>query len=63
MPCFTSQLTNLRPKFVRPPVPRQSNHVIWHMVRYNTEAYPTYKQHTMVHRSLGTLLLADQLST
>ena len=24
---------------------------------------PTCKQHTTVHRSLGTLLLADQLST
>ena len=39
MPCFTSQLTNLRPNFVRPLVPRQSDHVIRHMVRCNTEAY------------------------
>ena len=39
MPCFTSQLTNLRPNFVRPRVPRQMDHVIQHMVRYNTEAY------------------------
>ena len=39
MPCFTSQLTNLRPNFVRPRVPRQSDHVIRHMVRCNTEAY------------------------
>ena len=38
MPCFTSQLTNLRLDFVRPHVPRQSDHVIGHMVRYNTEA-------------------------
>ena len=39
MTCFTSQLMNLRPSFVRPPVPRQVDHVIRHMVRYNTEAY------------------------
>ena len=39
MPCFTSQLTNLRPNFVRPRVPGQSDHVIRHMVRCNTEAY------------------------
>ena len=39
MPCFTSQLTNLRLNFVRPRVPRQSDHVIQHMVRCNTEAY------------------------
>ena len=30
---------DLRPNFVRPRVPSQSDHVIWHMVRYNTEAY------------------------
>ena len=39
MPCFTSQLTNLRPNSVRPRVPSQSDHVIWHMVRCSTEAY------------------------
>ena len=39
MTCFTSQLMNLRPNFVRPCVPSQSDHVIRHMVRYNTEAY------------------------
>ena len=39
MTCFTSQLMHLRPNFVRPRVPRQSDHVILHMVRYNTEAY------------------------
>ena len=39
MTCFTSQLMNLRPNFVRPRVPRQSDHVIWHMVRCNTKAY------------------------
>ena len=39
MPCFTSQLMSLRPNFVRPRVPSQSDHVIRHMVRYNTEAY------------------------
>ena len=39
MTCFTSQLMNLRPNFMRPRVPRQSDHVIRHMVRYNTEAY------------------------
>ena len=37
--CFTSQLTNLTPNFVRPHVPRQSDHVIRHMMRCNTEAY------------------------
>ena len=39
MTCFTSQLMDLRPNFVRPRVPSQSDHLIWHMVRYNTEAY------------------------
>ena len=39
MPCFTSQLTNLRPNFVRPCVPRQSDPVIRHMVTCNTEAH------------------------
>ena len=39
MTCFTSQIMNLRPNFVRPHVPSQSDHVIWHMVRYNTKAY------------------------
>ena len=39
MTCFTSQLMNLRPNFVRPCVPSQSDHVIRHMVRYNVEAY------------------------
>ena len=39
MTCFTSQLMNLRPNIVRPLVPSQSDHVIRHMVRYNTEAY------------------------
>ena len=39
MPCFTSQLTNLKPNFVRPRVPHQSDHVIRHMVRCNTNAY------------------------
>ena len=39
MPCFTSQHTNLRPNFVRPRVPRLSDHVIRHMVNCNTEAY------------------------
>ena len=39
MPCITSQFTNLRPNFVRSRVPRQSDSVIWHMVRCNTEAY------------------------
>ena len=39
MTCFTSQLMNLRPNLVRPRVPRQSDHVIQHMVRYDTEAY------------------------
>ena len=39
MTCFTSQLMNLRPNFVRPRVPSQTDHVIRHMVRYNTEAY------------------------
>ena len=39
MACFTSQLMSLRPNFVRPRVPSQSDHVIRHMVRYNTEAY------------------------
>ena len=38
---FTSQLMNLRPNFVRPRVPSQSDHVIRHMMRYNTEAYAT----------------------
>ena len=37
--CFTSQLTDLRPNFVRPRVPRQSDHLIRHMVRCNTKAY------------------------
>ena len=39
MTCFTSQLMNLRPNFVRPRVPRHSDHVIRHIVRCNTEAY------------------------
>ena len=39
MPCFTSQLTNLRPNFVRPRVPRQSDPVIRHMVTCNTQAH------------------------
>ena len=39
MTCFTSQLMSLRPNFMRPRVPSQSDHVIRHMVRYNTEAY------------------------
>ena len=39
MTCFTSQLMNLRPNFVRPRVPSQSDHVIPHMVRCNTEPY------------------------
>ena len=39
MPCFTSQLLSLRPNFVRPRVPSQSDRVIRHMVRYITEAY------------------------
>ena len=39
MTCFTRQLVNMRPNFVRPRVPRQSDHVIQHMVRCNTEAY------------------------
>ena len=39
MTCFTSQLMNLRPNFVRPRVPRQSDHVIRHMVRCNNQAY------------------------
>ena len=39
MTCFTSQLMNLTPNFVRHRVPSQSDHVIRHMVRYNTKAY------------------------
>ena len=39
MTCFTSQLMSLRPNVVRPRVPSQSDHVIRHMVRYNTQAY------------------------
>ena len=39
MTCFTSQLMNLRPNFVRPHVPSQSDHMIRYMVRYNTKAY------------------------
>ena len=39
MTCFTSQLMILRPNFVRPRVPSQSDLVIRHMVRCNTEAY------------------------
>ena len=39
MTCFTSQLMNLRPNFLRPRVPRQSDHAIWHMVRCNIKAY------------------------
>ena len=39
MTCFTNQLMSLRPSFVRPRVPSQSDHVIRHMVRYNTKAY------------------------
>ena len=39
MTCFTSQLMSLRPNFVRPRVPSQSDHVIRHMVKYNIEAY------------------------
>ena len=39
MTCFTSQLTILRPNFVRPRVPSQSDHVICHMVRCNTESF------------------------
>ena len=39
MTCFTCQLMILRPNFVRPRVPSQSDHVIRHMVRCNTEAY------------------------
>ena len=39
MACFTSQLMSLRPNFVRPRVPSQSDHVLRHMMRYNTEAY------------------------
>ena len=39
MTCFTRQLMNLRPNFVRPRVPSQIDHVIRHMVRYNTETY------------------------
>ena len=39
MTCFTSELMNLRPNVVRPPVPNQSDHVIRHMVRCSTEAY------------------------
>ena len=35
MSCFTSQLTNLRPNFVRPPVPRQSDHVILRVVHHS----------------------------
>ena len=32
-------------------------------VQQGPKHMPTYKQHHIVHRSLGTLLLADQLST
>ena len=39
MTSFTSQRMNLRPNFVRPRVPSQSDRVIRHMVSYNTEAY------------------------
>ena len=39
MACFTSQLMSLRPNFVRRRVPTQSDHMIRHMVRCNTEAY------------------------
>ena len=39
MTCFTSQLMSLTPNFVRHRVPSQSDHVIRHMVRYNTKAY------------------------
>ena len=39
MTCFTSQHMNLRPNFVRPRVPSQSDYLIRHMVRCNTEAY------------------------
>ena len=35
----TSQLMGMRPNVVRPRVPSQSDHVIRHMVRCNTEAY------------------------
>ena len=38
MACFTSQPMSLRPNFVRPCVPSQSDHVIRHMVRCNTKA-------------------------
>ena len=53
MPCFTSQLTNLRPNFVRPRVPRQSDHVIRHMVRYNIEAEGQPDQFRGTHRPRG----------
>ena len=39
MACFTSRLMSLRPDFVRPRVPSQSDHVIRHMVGCNTELY------------------------
>ena len=39
MPCFTSRLPNLRPNFVRHRVQSQSDPVIGHVVRCNTEAY------------------------
>ena len=39
MACFTNQPMSLRPNFVRPRVPSQSDPVIRHMVRCNTEAY------------------------
>ena len=42
MTCFTSQLMNLRPNFVGPRVPSQSDHVIRHMVRCNAEAYANF---------------------
>ena len=50
MPCFTSQLTNLRPNFVRPRVPRQSDHVIRHMVRCNNEAYANTYHSPLISR-------------
>ena len=37
--CGCVPLTNLRPNFVRPRVPRQSDHVIRRMVGCNTQAY------------------------
>ena len=49
MPCFTSQLTNWRPNFVRPRVPRQSDHVMIYILLVNVQLIPSLSYRLMAH--------------